>query len=103
VIHFDEPSASAVRPSRLMASFTRTHGRPRWMRLKNPMLSSCAASRIKPTCTPISAARSFSMPAPATLSKGSSCAMTTRPTPAAIRASAQGGVRPKCAQGSSVT
>ena len=39
LIHFDLPSASAVRPSRLIASLTRTHGRPRSMREKKPRFS----------------------------------------------------------------
>ena len=59
VIHFDSPFASAVRPSRLIASFSRTNGRPRSMRLKNPTLSSRAGSRIKPVSTSIPASRSF--------------------------------------------
>ena len=42
-------------------------------------------------------------PAPATRGSGSSSAATTRVTPAAISASAHGGVRPWCEHGSSVT
>ncbi len=42
-------------------------------------------------------------PLPRTRGSGSSTAATTRVMPAAITASAQGGVRPKCEQGSSVT
>ena len=49
------------------------------------------------------AARSRAAPWPATSGFGSRIAITTRPTPAAISASAQGGVRPWCEQGSSVT
>ena len=50
VIHWLAPSASAVRPSRLIASLIRTQGRWRCMRLKKPMLSSsrllCEQSRL---------------------------------------------------------
>jgi len=43
------------------------------------------------------------MPCPATAGSGSSTATTTRLTPAAMSASAHGGVRPWCEQGSRVT
>ena len=56
VIHWLVPSASAVRPSRLMASFTRTHGSPVRMRLKNPAFSSCASASSRPDCTAMPAA-----------------------------------------------
>ena len=94
VIHFDSPLASAVRPSRLIASFTRSHGRPRSKRLKKPGFSSRAASCSRPGSTAMPAARSSSMPRPATCGLGSSAATTTRATPALTRASAHGGVRP---------
>ena len=46
------------------------------------------------------ASRSRRKPSPATSGFGSSMAATTRATPASISASAQGGVRPWCEQGS---
>ena len=49
------------------------------------------------------AARRRATPWPATSGLGSRIAITTRPTPAATSASQQGGVRPWCEQGSSVT
>src|SRR3569623_513048 len=49
------------------------------------------------------AARSFSSPCPATSGFRSVTAATTRATPALIKASAHGGVRPKWLHGSSVT
>ena len=48
------------------------------------------------------AARSRAMPSPATCGSGSSMPTTTRATPAAMIASAHGGVRPWCEHGSSV-
>ena len=49
------------------------------------------------------AVRSRSIPPPATLGFGSTLQHTTRATPAAINASAQGGVRPVWLQGSKLT
>ncbi len=49
------------------------------------------------------AAASRSNPAPSTFGNGSRIAATTRDTPAATSASAQGGVLPVWAQGSRVT
>ena len=56
----------------------------------------------EPTLTAMPAARSCSTPRPATWGSGSSTAMTTRATPAAMMASVQGGVRPWWAHGSRV-
>jgi hypothetical protein len=98
------PDAGAVRASRLMASFRRIQGRPRSNREKKPTLSSrasCAEARRSETAMP--AARSRSIPSPATRGLGSTLQHTTRRMPAAISASAQGGVRPVWLQGSRVT
>ena len=103
LIHSWPPAAGAVRASRLMASLRRTNGRPRSNREKNPRLRARASAARTPTDTAIPAARSRSMPAPATLGFGSTLEQTTRATPAAIKASAQGGVRPVWLHGSSVT
>ena len=103
LIHFESPLASAVRPSRLQASFTRTHGRLRSTRDRNPRFNCRADAAIRPCSTTIPAARSASKPAPSTCGNGSRIAATTRPTPAAIKASTQGPVLPVCAQGSRVT
>ena len=54
----------------------------------------------RPRCRPPAAGR---CPGPATSGSGSSMATTTRPTPASMRASAHGGVRPWCEHGSRVT
>ena len=53
--------------------------------------------------TAMPAARNPAMPAPATSGFGSIVATTTRDSLASIKASQQGGVRPWCEQGSSVT
>ncbi len=103
VIHWLRPLWSAVWPSRLAAAFIRTHGRPRSMRLKNPMFISRASAAIRPLSATMPAARSLAMPCPATSGFGSSIAATTRASPASTSASAQGGVRPWWLHGSSVT
>ena len=101
LIHLDSPLASALRPSRLVASLIRSHGRPRSMRERKPRLSARACASIKPDSTVMPAARSLSKPAPSTCGNGSRIAATTRATPAAISASAHGPVRPVWAHGSS--
>jgi hypothetical protein len=103
VIHWLRPLARAVLPSMLAATFRRTHGRPLVMRDTKPMLSSRASRSKSPVSTVTPAAASFLKPSPATRGFGSCIAATTRATPAPMRASAQGGVRPKWLQGSSVT
>src|SRR5579864_4236218 len=97
------PLPSAVRPSRLMASFTRTHGRPWRMRLRNPQLSSAASPASRPASTRTCASRSRAAPRPSTCGLGSAIAYTTRATRAPISASTHGGVRPWWLHGSSVT
>ncbi|MNF73400.1 hypothetical protein D3C84_553990 [compost metagenome] len=94
VIHWLSPLAMAVRPSRLIASLTRTYGRPRSMRLMKPTFSSRASPSSTPQVTAMPAARNRSRPRPATCGLGSCIAATTRPTPALTSASAHGGVRP---------
>ena len=93
VIHWLAPFCSAVRPSRLAAIFTRTHGRPVCTRLIQPRLSSRASASRKPTSTSTPAARSVLAPRAATGS-GSRIAATTRTMPAASSSLVQGGVRP---------
>ena len=95
VIHWLSPEAMAVRPSRLMASFTRTQGRPRVMRLTKPGLSASASASSTPAAASMPAACRRASPWPATCGFGSVIAATTRATPASTSASAQGGVRPK--------
>ena len=91
------PPVDADRPTSRTAS-----ARPvlRWCRYGRS--EAAASSDPMPTSTVMPAARSRSMPVPATRSSGSSSATTTRATPAAISASAQGGVRPWWEHGSSV-
>ena len=103
LIHFDSPLASALRPSRLVASLIRSHGRPRSIRDSQPRLSVRACAAIRPDSTPMPAASRRVNPAPSTCGNGSRIAPITRTTPAAINASAHGPVLPVCAQGSSVT
>ena len=91
VIHWLSPLAMAVRPSRLIASLTRTNGRPCSMRLMKPMLSSRASASRTPLCTAIPACIRRSRPRPATSGLGSCIAATTRATPAPTSASAHGG------------
>jgi hypothetical protein len=94
LIHARPPDAGAVRASRLMANFSRMKGRPRSKREKNPTLRSRASAARIPADTEMPAARSRSSPPPTTRGFGSTLQHTTRATPAAIKASAQGGVRP---------
>jgi hypothetical protein len=103
LIHLESPEAIAVRPSRLIASLTRNHGRPRSMRDRKPRFSSRDCASINPQSTAIPAARRMSKPSPLTWWYGSRIAPTTRPTPAATSASAHGPVLPVCAHGSRVT
>ena len=90
VIHRLSPFSSAVRPSRLAASFIRTQGVPRFMRVRNPMLDSTASASQTPDTTSLS----ILSPRPATKGFGSFTAATTRPTLSLMSRSAQGGVRP---------
>ncbi len=76
---------------------------PRVMRDRKPAFSAAASAARQPTRTSTPAARSAANPWPFTRGSGSSIGATTRATPAAASASAQGGVWPVCAQGSSVT
>jgi diaminohydroxyphosphoribosylaminopyrimidine deaminase/5-amino-6-(5-phosphoribosylamino)uracil reductase len=103
VIHLLVPFASAVRPSRLAPSLSVTHGRPRVMRLTKPRFSSAASSAMSPTVVGMPAASRRPRPPPSTAGFGSRMATTTRDTFAAMSASTQGGVRPWCEHGSSVT
>ena len=107
VIHWLTPLCRAVAPSSEAATFMRTQGRPRSMRLKKPIFSSRVAWAsgwvAGSTSTTTPAARSRATPWPLTSGLGSVCATTTRATPAAISASQHGGVRPWWLHGSSVT
>ena len=102
VIQRDEPSRAAIRPSRLVAVFSITDERPstRWTRYGATRRA--AASASTPTSTAMSCSRSRAIPLPPTFRSGSCTATTTRATPASMRASAHGGVRPKCEHGSRV-
>jgi len=94
VIQRLSPAAVAIRPSRLCASFSVTIGRPLRTRLRKPFCNACASAAITPSATSIPAARRIAWPRPETRGSGSAVAVTTRATPAATRASAQGGVCP---------
>src|SRR5258706_7067005 len=99
----DSPRAVAMRPSRLAASFSVVKGRPRSTRERKPSWRRAQASASTPTETSMPAARSLRTPSPAVRGSGSIMPITTRRGRAAVAASTQGGVRPKCAHGSSVT
>ena len=103
VIHMLSPDCIAVRPSKLIASLTRTQGKPCSMRLIKPALSFLASISNKPLAVSMPAALSMASPEPATKGFGSCMAAITRFTPALIKAVAQGGVLPVCEQGSKVT
>ena len=79
------------------AGARRHAGRPRSIVPLRP------ANTPGPVSTSTPASRSLRKPRPATSGFGSSMAATTAATPASINASAQGGVRPWCEHGSSVT
>ena len=102
VSHEVVPDAPAMALSSEIASFSVTHGRSDRNEWKNAAFSSDASSIRTPTSTSIPAARKSCAPLPAS-GLGSRTAMTTRATPALMIASTQGGVFPKCVQGSSVT
>ena len=86
VIHWLAPLSRAVRPSSEAATFSRSQGRPRSMRETKPMLSSRASSANGPATTSMPAARE---PRRALAGderiRDPAIAMTTRPTPAAIK------------------
>ena len=103
VIQRLSPEARAVRPSRLIAILPQTKGRPCRMRVTKPRLRFPASSSRTPVRVSIPAARKAAIPRPATSGWGSIIAATTRETPASIRASVQGPVRPVWRQGSRVT
>ena len=73
------------------------------MRRMNPGFSARASDSSNPDCTWRPAARKRANPCPDTRGSGSTMAATTRETSAAIKASVQGGVRPKWQQGSRLT
>ncbi len=103
MIHCERPSGKAMRPSKDEADFSHSQGVPRVILAQKPGFCARASSANRPTSTWMPAARSRSMPPPATLGLGSRSATTTRATPAETSASAHGGVRPVWLQGSSVT
>ena len=76
------PLPSAVLPSRLIAVFILTQGRPFFMRLKKPALSHSLCAVPTPDSTSMPASMSFSTPLPLTSGLGSVAAITTRVTPA---------------------
>jgi hypothetical protein len=84
VSHWLAPFRSAVLPSRLAASFRRSHGRERVIRATKPMLISCASAAIRPhSAQHPSLLQASPARCPATCGLGSRMAATTRVTPAA--------------------
>ena len=102
VIQRLDPSAAALRPSRVAASFQVTNGRPCSIAKVHARLSARASRSIsrRPPSTP--ASRRAASPPRAT-GFGSGCANTTRATPASISACEHGPVRPVWWHGSRVT
>ena len=88
------PGADAIRPSRLVAAFRITNGRPSRISVKNGRFSAIAASAPTPTSTATPFARRNAKPRPRTAGFGSSTAATTRVTPASTMRLTQGPVRP---------
>ncbi len=102
VIHRLVPSAAADRPSRVVATFQVTRGRPLTKADVQARLRDSASTARRPPTTSTPTARSRSAPPPAR-GLGSAWAKTTRVMPAARRAAVQGPVSPVCERGSSVT
>ncbi len=100
--HRELPSAAALRPSRVVANFQVTNGRWCSTAKVHTRLSSRASSSSRPDSTSSPWARRWAAPPDAT-GLASGWAKTTRRTPAATSAAAQGPVRPVWLQGSSVT
>ncbi len=103
VIHREWPLAAAIRPSRVKAAFSSTKGRPSRTDTRKRSFRSRASSWRTPVQTATPARRSTARPLPFTRGLGSRIAATTRLTPESPTRGAQGGVRPKCEQGSRVT
>ena len=103
VIHRDAPVRVAAFPSRVMAYFSTTKGRPVVMKWKNTSLRCRHPSSRTPVSTTVPASRSCAHPWPATKGFGSRAPTTTRAMPASRIASVQGGVLPQWQHGSSVT
>ena len=102
VIHRLVPSAAALRPSSVVASFQVTKGRRCSIANVHARFNARDSRSISPKATSMPAARRATAP-PAATGLGSGWANTTRATPASIRASEQGPVRPVWWHGSSVT
>ena len=103
MIHWDRPSGKAVRPSSVAAHFILTQGLPVVIRVRKPLLESHPSLLRTPSVTSMPASRIIFRPRPATWGFGSATDVTTRPILCSTIASAQGGVRPQCEHGSSVT
>jgi hypothetical protein len=88
------PAGAASRPSRLIAHFAITHGRPVATSLRKGAVSRTASASSSPVSTVMPAARKAASPPPATAGNGSPAATTTRAMPAAMMACVHGGVLP---------
>ena len=104
VIHWLEPSGAAMRPSRVAASLSTTHGRPVGGASGRGAARPATSAAHTPTATSMPASRSRSMPRAARpVGPDPRCRRRPGARPAATRASAHGGVRPWWEQGSRVT
>ena len=100
--HRDVPSAAALRPSSVVASFHVTKGRPCSTANVQARLTARASSASRPPSTSTPDSRRNVAP-PIATGLVSACANTTRTTPASTRAREHGPVRPVWLHGSSVT
>ena len=96
------PSTAALRPSRVVANFHVTKGRPCSTAKVQVRLIARASSASRPASTSMPASRNRAAP-PSATGLTSVWANTTRRTPAAISACEQGPVRPVWLHGSRVT
>ena len=93
----------SIKPSEERAHLRVTNGRRRVCEVTNLRLSSKHSFSNTPTVTSTPPRRNISTPRPDTLAKGSMHPTTQRRKPCRTIISAQGGVRPKWAQGSRLT
>ena len=97
------PSAVAIFPSRVIATFRLTQGRLCVMYFRKMRFCSRISASSRPASTATPPARSSAIPRPLTSGLGSVAPTTTRVIPAARIASVHGGCLPWWQQGSSVT
>ena len=93
----------STKPSAERAHFSVMYGRWSVCAVKKRRFSALHSFSSTPTTTSTPASRRMAMPRPCTFAKGSMQPTTTRRMPERTMSVAQGGVRPKWAQGSRLT